>query len=123
MKHKTWFRLVLKAIGIVLIGLSLSQVAPLAIFAITLIAGYFGVFYDPNMFLYNWPYWLGGVLEFSLGLYLLCGGKWLLNRIIPSNRPYCPECGYDLSKNQSANCPECGIALPSAMMPTRGSDS
>ena len=29
-----------------------------------------------------------------------------------SNRPYCPECGYDLSKATSGNCPECGVKLP-----------
>ena len=96
MKHKTWFRLVLKAIGIMLIGMSLSQVTSLVAFAITLLAVYFDIYLDTSMFLYNWPYWIGGALQFSLGLYLLLGGKWLLNRIIPSNRPYCPECGYEV---------------------------
>lgn len=47
-----------------------------------------------------------------IGLYLFFGGKWILNRIVPSNRPYCHECGYDLSHNGSPQCPECGVAVP-----------
>ncbi|MCH8152160.1 MAG: hypothetical protein IH830_07290 [Planctomycetes bacterium] len=54
----------------------------------------------------------GPLIGCALGLYLFFGGKWVVNLCIPSNRPYCPECGYDLSKATSANCPECGVKLP-----------
>jgi hypothetical protein len=113
MKHKTWFRLVLKAIGIVLIGLSLPSVTPLASDGVGWLLAQVGVpWLDNGVFVYNLPYGIGGVMQFLLGLYLLLGGTWLLDRIIPSNRPYCPECGYDLSNNRSSNCPECGVLLP-----------
>ncbi len=124
MKHKTWFRLVLKATGVLLIGLAVSDLLTLVI----------GVL-DAVVFAERWtmysPYGsqmtslgsakavtssllslLPSVAQVGFGLYLLFGGKWIVNLCIPSNRPYCPECGYDLSKTTSANCPECGVKLP-----------
>jgi hypothetical protein len=50
--------------------------------------------------------------QLALGLYLFFGGEWIVNRAIPSNRPYCPECGYDLSRSRREHCPECGVTLP-----------
>ena len=128
MKHKTWFRLVLQAIGVLLVGFCIPTLLQTTIgFLDLLIAdgGWtfispYGVYSnvrnpgDPSpywtQFWYAFPY----VAQFAFGLYLMCGGKWLLNKIIPSNRPYCPECGYDLTKNKTAKCPECGVALTSS---------
>ncbi len=119
MKHKTWFRLVLKAIGILLVGLSLPDlvkfVAQMGHFSVgSFASGRFPVPPPPTWW-WVWnlvPEVIGHLLQLGLGLYLLFGGKWIVNLCIPSNRPYCPECGYDLSKAGSANCPECGVKLP-----------
>ncbi len=32
----------------------------------------------------------------------------IANLAIPGNRPYCDECGYDLTRAGAAACPECG---------------
>ncbi len=61
--------------------------------------------------MYLAPY-SGSIVQLAIGVYLLFGGNWIVNVCISSNRPYCPECGYDLSKATSANCPECGVKLP-----------
>src|SRR5262245_38134102 len=37
------------------------------------------------------------IVQMSAGLYLFYGGKWVLDKVIPANRPYCPECAYDLT--------------------------
>ena len=121
MKHKTWFRLVIKAIGILLVGLSLPSIVG----SLGQIPYFFSVQSTTGMALtmsdWIWPqvfYWLGSALQLALGLYLFLGGTWIVNKCIPSNRPYCPECGYDLSHNQlSSNCPECGVILPKAESP------
>jgi hypothetical protein len=125
MKHKTWFRLVLKAIGVLLIGLSIT---PLAQSLLSIIV------YGSDLWTIWSPYsmnttpasrtaseilWgiahmiLPAGLQLALGLYLLCRGKWLVDKCIPSNRAYCPDCGYDLSSSAGTNCPECGVTLPS----------
>ena len=66
----------------------------------------------------DWTYFVmhlaSPVAQSAIGLYLLLGGAWLVNKCIPSNRPYCPECGYDLSSSKgSGRCPECGVPIPS----------
>ncbi len=54
---------------------------------------------------------IGYLIQFVLGLYLLFSGEALVNLCIPSNRPYCPECGYELSESSQERCPECGVNL------------
>ena len=115
MKHKTLFRLALKAIGILLLGFSVPQLVEMAALAVWLSserslsgrAGWTG---------YEWLYSLGqpigGTVQVAFALYLLFGGKWIVDRCIPSNRAYCPECGYDLSSSGGDRCVECGVALP-----------
>jgi hypothetical protein len=118
MKHKTWFRLVLKAIGVLLVGLALPDVTTL----ILMIADH----------LFHWSQMTGGgaaplasrfrtstvvlqslpyLVQAAFGLYLFFGGTWVVNKVIPSNKPYCPDCGYDLSRRTTDRCPECGVAL------------
>jgi len=121
MKHKTWFRLVIKAIGVLLIGLSLRTAWALGVELVVLLWAYvFGTDLSPNPYSYSgygygalrWIQSGGEILQLGLGLYLFFGGKWIIDKAIPSNRPYCPECGYDISKSGGPNCPECGMALP-----------
>jgi hypothetical protein len=112
MKHKTWFRLVLKAIGILLIGFALPDV-------VTHVIGYARwTAYQRSMMMgepFDWVNFGMAIaapsLQVAFGLYLLFGGAWLANLCIPSNRAYCAECGYELSQVESKRCPECGTAI------------
>lgn len=110
MKHKTWFRLVLKAIGVLLLGLGTPNVIGPVVSVIGGVvtgAGWAG-------WGYQWFYVgeaMGGALQVAFGLYLLAGGNWIINRVIPSNRPYCPDCGYDITNARGERCPECGVML------------
>ncbi len=116
MKYKTWFRLVVRAIGLLLIGLSLPTACSLAVQLVQSMA--WSASTSPGSgLLVMYGGLLGQIvgygLEFGLGLYLFFGGAWVVNHCIPSNRPYCPECGYDTSSLVSGQrCPECGDTLP-----------
>jgi hypothetical protein len=131
MKHKTWFRLVIKAIGVLLVGLSVPNLISSIVAIIDAVIGAQSwTFYTPYSTTGVSPgdLVMGAVLQIlpasaqtCFGLYLLLGGKWLVNKCIPSNRPYCPECGYDLSNASGDKCPECGIALPQTANTNEGS--
>ena len=41
-------------------------------------------------------------------MYLFFRGGWISDLAFPGDRPYCQECGYDLTGNASGRCPECG---------------
>jgi hypothetical protein len=116
MKHKTWFRLAMKLIGILLIGFGLPQFVTDAVNYISWREWYLAQGRTPDGAL---PEWLSialtlmpSGLQSAFGVYLLAGGGWIIDKCIPSNRPYCPECGYDLTHTKSEACPECGTAAP-----------
>ena len=117
MKHKTWFRLALKVVGIALIGWSAPSLVQSMMMVVWWMVQYSG---NVNVmgggdWWWSWLQPIGPVLQLTIGLYLLFGGKWIVNLCIPSNRPYCPECGYELRRPQGSTCPECGTTLPSLM--------
>jgi hypothetical protein len=117
MKHKTWFRLLLKAIGVYMVLSAIPNLLSQIMGIVVNIA-----MYTPSgagissPFWTNLSWWLPQFIwwfgQVGIGLYLFFGGKWIVNMAIPSNRPYCPECGYDLSRKTTDRCPECGVTLP-----------
>jgi len=103
MKHKTLFRIGLKLIG-----------AYLTAFGINIVLMNMGSFvHNYSNFgisaIEIWWYFTisAGISQIAIGCYFFFGGEWVVNKAIPSNRPYCPECGYDLSGAVSCRCPEC----------------
>lgn len=113
MKHKTWFRLVLKAIGVFLVADSAPGTLQLVAYVIEWLAQS-SVNWGATMFPWSTliVYPVASVAQAAFGLYLFFGGKFIVNLAIPSNRPYCPECGYDIGRAGGSTCPECGAALP-----------
>ena len=129
MKHKTWFRLVLKAIGVLFCATSASFLIMSALIIATrnsrfqVLGAQRGTFTDFVREYATDPITFIGLSFLPVGLYLFFGGEWIVNKAIPSNRPYCPSCGYDLSKRSGDNCPECGDELPSELRTPVNSDA
>ena len=106
MKYKTLFRMLLKAIGVWVfvggIGGLFSQFGYLVFVMtnrVTMPSGQ-SWYYLLNM--------LSPLAQLGMGLYLFFGGKWIADKAIPGNRPYCHECGYDLTNAAGTVCTECG---------------
>ncbi len=122
MKHKTWFRLILKAIGVLLVCLGLPDI--LNVVAVFLSIGFGGLWGMPAQG-FDWSTVLAALAQYGmigalakllLGLYLLFGGKLIVDLCIPSNRPYCPDCGFELRVIRGDKCSECGIRLPMTIL-------
>ncbi len=106
MKYKTLFRLVLKLIGVYFCLHACISIAS-QILSMALAEAMRGI---PV----QWTYAIaiaplaGSCIWAAVGLYLFFGGKWIADHAIPGNRPYCQECGYDLSGSVGNRCAECG---------------
>jgi len=118
MKYKTLFRLAVKLIGVFFAAwgfvLAVEAVGD-AIVILLRISGY-----QPVGPLYQAWWWIdkfshiGG--RVALGTFLFLFPNLITNLAIPSNRPYCPHCEYDLKgRERSRHCPECGVGLPAEL--------
>lgn len=110
MKYKTLFRLLLKLFGIVLLGEALPYVG---FGVVDLLPGWRLGSAGAAGMQYSFTNLVTGSMMFGASLYLFFGGKWVADLAIPGNRPYCPECGYDLTGATEWRCPECGTAFSS----------
>src|SRR4051794_1710693 len=115
MKYKTLFRVMLKAIGVWLIASATAQGSGSLLFYL----GSTFIFDRPGQvsFSEGFPLYLAQpMMEMVIGLYLLLGGKWIADKAIPGNRPYCHECGYDLTNAAGNVCTECGTPFKAVEM-------
>ncbi len=119
MKHKTAFRLALRGIGLCIFGMYLPDF-------IAYVVGYsfrvyrLGIQQD-DAYSVVW-YMTQTSVGVAFGAYFMFGfGRWFVNWAIPSNRPYCQECSYELTGlHQEGVCPECGTQY--RLLPTKRSD-
>lgn len=114
MKYKTLFRLLLKVLGV---WLTANGIIALTGSMIQVVSFVLSDFFSSSQSGRLW--WalfspVTGLAQVGLGLYLFFGGRWIADKAIPGNRPYCHECGYDVTCTESNCCPECGTEFKAA---------
>ncbi len=101
-----WFRLLVRLTGIVLVGLSVPSVVAVVTPVIYTVGDGSGV---------NLAYYLAKAIapavQLVLGLYLLFGGRWIVQHCLRGIDTVCPICAYDLGAVKDAACPECGFSF------------
>ncbi|MEM6333889.1 MAG: hypothetical protein AAF823_11175 [Planctomycetota bacterium] len=120
MKYKTLFRLGVKLLGVGLVGFAVYGLGETLTQVVWIATGLLGsAAFSPV----DWMGWfqittvlIPSALQIALGVWLFKRPDWVTDLAIPSNRPYCPNCGYDLSgRKLGRHCPECGVALPAEL--------
>ncbi len=109
MKYKTAFRLAIRLIGVLLF----FSYLPALLTSLFWCVRFFH--FDPTASIPPEAI-MGGFISpccgVAAGAYLFFRGSWIIDRAIPSNRPYCPECGYELyDVSRQTVCPECGTTV------------
>ncbi|MEX2218497.1 MAG: hypothetical protein WD749_07010 [Phycisphaerales bacterium] len=114
MSDYAWFKLVVRAIGLLLLGMAL----PSLIWQVgTIVALAFDsqlTQFQPMYFIQWVPGVLGTAAQLAFGLYLLLGAERLIARCLRDVRGHCACCGYDLSSLTADKCPECGTPITPA---------
>jgi hypothetical protein len=114
MNDPRWFKLLLRAIGILLLGLSLPAVGSLVPYLTSqLDSNIYGAPQPSSARMWaSVAVYVTGVLgQALLGLYLLTGAPHLMRYCVRQVYSRCPGCDYDLAGVQGG-CPECGLGRP-----------
>ena len=106
MKYKTLCRLLVKLMGLYFLAFGAAYTWNAIVQVISFLER------SPGMPWSSWLMWVLNPLGYiGIGAYLFFGGKWVVDKLIPSNRPYCHECGYDLTGTVGNVCAECGTTF------------
>jgi hypothetical protein len=108
MKYKTLCRLLVRLMGVYFLGFGVLRVFAVIVELIMMLTNS----RRGSMTGLSWLYWAFDPIGYLVvGGYLFLGSKWVVDKLIPSNRPYCHECGYDLTGTVGNVCGECGTAF------------
>lgn len=109
MVERIWFRLLIRALGVLFIGLSVPAIVSLAGgLASSLTSTNAAALGSSEWTMYYVGTGLGYGLEAGFGIYLLFFGEGLIRKCIADTLGRCAVCQYDLHGQTGDTCPECG---------------
>lgn len=109
MVDNAWFRLMIRGIGVLLLGLSVPSLFSF-VGMIGSILGMDTGYRDYVSWTYG-GYILAGVAQIAFGIYLLFFAEGLIRRCLSDTIGRCPMCQYDLKGQRNGKCPECGTDM------------
>jgi hypothetical protein len=114
MSDGAWFRLVLRALGVLVLAFAIPE------FLGTLGSIGFDASLGPGRPDVGWRYIFfapGMAAKMAIGFYLLMGPGRLVRYCMRDVGNICPGCAYDISAVAAETCPECGLRLESRPPP------
>ena len=110
MNDFAWIKLLLRAVGVLLIGLGVPHALAMT--------GSIANGYINARGLHVWE-WLPGyaaslegyLAQVGFGFYLLVNGRAITRLCMSDLRNVCLQCGYDIASIPGGTCPECGTPI------------
>lgn len=125
LKDPANFRLVIRAIGILILAMGVPQLIQMAYwavqFALATPEARGGQTLSPTNMIY---YFVSPLASVMIGYYLLFGASGLIRHCIRESRETCAMCGHDNTGKAMERCPKCGEAIAascSVQSPTKQS--
>ena len=117
MNDSHWFKLLVRGIGVLLIGLAIPSV--IALFGTAaMVANAANLTGNPSMD--QWVWVLSGILgtlaQLGFGVNLLFGAPRLVRYCLRQVNSRCGACDYDV-RGLRGVCPECGATIPEKVHP------
>jgi hypothetical protein len=114
MLEYAWFRLLVRAIGVLLIGIGapgfFAMLVNLGTYVLANGASAAGSISQGTV-LTLIAHVAASCAQVAFGLYLLLGANRLIGFCIRDVLDHCTACGYDVRRVGAPNCPECGVPL------------
>lgn len=114
MSEYAWFKLLVRAIGIILMALSVPMLIWWAAQMLVSLRG-LNPATSSNALERNFVQWLPSMLAYfcqaGAGAYLFFGGEALIRRVISEVDGRCAKCGFELGDLKRDACPECNSPL------------
>ncbi len=111
MNDRSWFRLAVRVVGLIMMGLGAPHVLSLIGFILqTLSENGFGNF----GFVFLFRSLIGGLgscVQLGFGVYLFFFADGLIAACLRDTVGRCPACQYDFRGSTSPKCPECGLPV------------
>lgn len=118
MRHRGWFTLAIRAIGLYFIGTTFPMVWALML---TLIEEIAGTADQIDRMAYGMG--IPNAIVFLFSIYLFFGAPRLVNWCLRRTAGICPVCGYDLYGVTADKCPECGTPFTKKPQPESSTPS
>lgn len=120
MNEIVWAKLLLRVVGILLIGLGAPRVLDMAAAIFQMAVFGQGIRFEfASVYIASL---LGAVVQTGFGVFVLAGGPFLMGLLLRGIGKQCLRCGYDISAVPSGPCPECGETLTVPQRPAKSSD-
>jgi hypothetical protein len=114
MRDYRWFKILVRAIGILIVGESLFHLTTVVDYGLRAIQYPRGMGGPSSYWTPVAVYGIGFLVQFLFGCYLISGAPKFVRYCIEQVEDRCIRCDYDI-RGLTGQCPECGLPIPTVV--------